>query len=570
MIAIFSSDFRPAVARARWCALLILAATCGCSTAPDVRELVSMPALSGVHRREQTQRKRAAKNTPATSQPAEVAVSRPAGVVASHPAGQTLVAGMTVKQAVRFDTNTIVQRVFDNSPTMRASREEMTAAEHALEEFKTNLSRFEPYVNSEASLADYPERRDAEGHAGEVVAGIEKETFEGAILKLEGGASGSEFHYGEKEKGQPDADRGSGSLMRARVEVPFIGSRKRQERVISQAFQDSQARKARLEYLSDFRTYVTSAMEYYLLAMLNKGYAETSEHQAQVIQMLLNDVRVKAADQARLTSTMESCRVIRDQYRTSQRTYSFLLLALLGFPMDTPFELVERPVSASRYLERLSTPEGRAAMTQEAYDNNPRFRVLQDAIKDAEVQRQQAIMGRYDVTAYMEGTQFPFGADTYDDRVNGWFIGGGLNVRLNDQRVLTASRKKAEAQIRQYQAEIEAERLTIQRRIVDNSEQLQAYYRIRTEAQEVARKKRAEFERRSAIYFEGHDPTVAIDDVLGPLSDWIVAENRVVANWYYIGEAELQIMTATGEVYRMVGMDINGGGNETTEGTTVP
>jgi len=260
---------------------------------------------------------------------------------------------------------------------------------------------------------------------------------------------------------------------------------------------------------------------------------------------------------------MESSRVTRDQYRTTQRTYTLLLLALLGLPMDTEFVLVDRPGPSSPYLEPLSTPEGRQAMIEEAYENNPRFRVLNDAIADAELQKKQAIVGRYDVTAFVEGTQFPFGAVTYDDRLGGWLVGGGLNVRLNDSRVLTASRLKAEAQIRQYQAEIETERLSIQRRIVDNNEKLESYHRIRQEAQEIARKKESEFRRRCAIYLEDSDPTLTIDDVLGPLGEWMSAEIRLAANEYYIALADLQIMTATGELYEMVGMNIEevGGGS---------
>lgn len=540
-------------------------------------EVASMPALAGVTRRQQMQRPRSgpvASTQPAaqtgTTQPAGAfaATSRPSvvlGAVANRspsdkpdPSGHgpTSAPASAPAEPVALRIETIVQRVFDTSPLMRASREEMTAAEYALQEFRTNLSRLEPYINSKGESAAYPDRLDARGSAGESVVGIQKETFEGAIMRVEGGAGASAFTYDDADR-EDRVDRGSGGLVRARLEVPFIGSRKRQERVISQAFQESQARKARLEYLSDFRIHATDALEYYLLALLNQDYAQICEQQAQIIEGLLKQPGLKEEDRFRLTSTMESSRVTRDQYLTSRHTYVLLLMALVGLPMETSFNLVERPDQPSQYLVQLSTSEGRAATLDAAYANNPRFRVLKDAINDAELQRRQAIAGRFDITAYLEGTQFPFGAVTYDDRVGGWLVGGGVNVRLNDHRVLTASRLKAEAQIRQFQAEIEAERLSIERNIVDNSEKLQSYHRIREEAAQIARKKESEFRRRSTIYFEGSDPTLTIDNVLGPLTDWIVAENRLAANKYYIGLADLQIMTATGELYRMVGMDID-------------
>jgi len=526
-----------------------------------------MPALAGVTRREQLAGNRAAAGRSVTTQPATGAgpTTRPSVVLGSVAQGETggpgpetpttLPAGHTV-EPIQLRRDVIIQRIFDASPHMRASREEMVAAEIALEEFRTNLSRFEPYINTKGETAAYPKRLDARGSAGEVVGGIQKETFEGAILRLEGGASMSHFTYADADRDNR-VDRGSGGLVRARVEVPFIGSRKRQERVISQAFQESQARKARLEYLSDFTSYVTSALEYYHLALLQRGYAEIYDQQAQILEAMLANVNLREEDRMRLASAMETNRVTRDQYRTSERTYVLLLLALLGLPMDTPFELVDPESETSPYVEILSTPEGRAAMLEEAYANNPRFRVLQDAIKDAELQKQAAIQGRYDVTAFVEGTQFPFGAVTYDDRLGGWLLGGGVNVRLNDQRVLTASRLKAEAQIRQYQAEIEAERLGIERKIMDNSDKLQAYHRIRTEARELTRKKEQEFRLRSEAYFTGANPSLTVDDVLGPLAEWAAAEYRLVANQYYIRSADLQVISATGELYQMVGMDIN-------------
>jgi len=509
-------------------------------------EVSAMPALSGVNRREQLER---SSSPVAGSQPSAVL-----GATAANPAGPAT-APADEPQPIRLELEVIVQRIFDTSPHMRASREEMTAAEFALQEFRANLSRFEPYVNTRADTFTYPERLNAQGSSGEVVGGVQKETFEGAILRLEGGGSMTAIKYRDGEK-DDRVDRGSGGLVRARFEVPFIGSRKRQERVISQAFQESQARRARLEYLRDFTSYVTTALEYYLLALLQRDYAQIAEEQAQVIEAILADVNINEEDRMRLVSTMENNRVTRDQYRTAQRTYVLLLLALLGMPMDTPFELIERQHDTSPYLEQLSTTQGQRTTIEEAHANNPRFRVLQDAIKDAEVQKQAAIQGKYDVTAFLEGTQFPFGAVAYDDRLGGWLLAGGVNVRLNDQRVLTASRQKAEAQIRQFQAEIEAERLTIERRIIDNSEKLQAYHQIRDEVRELVRKREFEFRRRSELYFQEGDPALTIDNVLGPLTDWALAQNRLVANKYYIGLADLQVMTATGQLYRMVGMDI--------------
>lgn len=459
--------------------------------------------------------------------------------------------------AMVFDTNRIIHLIHENGPNVEASREEMVAAQHALREFRTNLSRFEPFVETKGDAAQFPQRLDARGITGEIVGGLEKETFEGAILRVEGGASMSDFTFDEAEEEEDRVERGSGGLVRARVEVPFIGSRRRQERVINAAFQESQARKAKLDYLSSYRNQVETALSYYLYAIYYRDYAEIFKIHAEQLERLLNHPQVLPEDKLRLNSSIDNAGVSRDAYINSEEAYTRLLLALLGIPMTADVKLEEPPREAGRYLERVATPEGQQGLLTEAHENNPRFRVLNDAIADAELQRRQAILGRYDLTAFVQGTQYSFGAETFDDRVGGWEVGGGVSVRLNDDRVLRSSKLKAEAQIRQYQAEIEAERYAIERKVINNSETLRSRYKIIEDTRHIREQKREEFERRVAIYLDKSRNGMTIDDVLQALSEWTNAETTLASSWYYLRLAEARLMSATGEVYRMVGMQVS-------------
>jgi len=489
---------------------------------------------------------------PAASQPVEPAVGTVhAPTVPGHPGDQ---AGQEV---YTLNPLTITRLVFDVSPQVRAAREEMTAAQHALTEFRTNLSRLEPFVETKADMVRYPARRDAEGITGEIVGGIEKETYDGAVLRVEGGASGSRFRFGEVQAGQEELEEGSGGLVRARVEVPFIGSRKRQQRVISAAFQESQARKAQLDYFRDYRSYVIQALGEYYAALLYLNYARVWEWKVRMMESLMNHPRMRPEDRDRLVSSVASAKVLIDNNMSSYESYCTQLLASLGLPLESAFVLEEQPYAPSRYVERSGTAEGEAAMLEQAFQNNPRFRVLNDAIRDAELQRRQAILGRYDITAYVQGTHHPFGAVSYDDRLDGWEVAGGVKVRLNDQRVLTATRLKAEAQIRQYEAEIEAERLRIQRTIRNNVQTLRDNHLLRLQQLEVCEQKRAEYERRTKIYLEGGDPPMSIDDVLAPLNEWTSARIQLEADRYYAGLAEMRMMADMGEVYTLVGLDIS-------------
>lgn len=463
---------------------------------------------------------------------------------------------MAENPAFSLNPDSIIRMVYELSPQVRAGREAMEAAQHGLEEFRANLSRFEPFTEVDAETNRFPARGGARGTSGEVTAGLEKETFEGAIFRIEGGGSASRVKFGETDGEEPTVEEGSGGLVRGRVEVPFVGSRRRQERIISSAFQESSARQAQLNYLDKYREYAVEALQFYQQAIYYLQVARAYEGKLAALDTLRQDPRVRPDDRPRLDTSMADCRVYRDQYMNYHRDAMLSLLAWLGLQPDAPYVLEEPEYAPSKYIEMSSMPEGLARMVQESYTNNPRFRVLDNAIKNAELQRSQAIQGKLDITAYLEGTQFPFGAETFDDRLGGWEVGGGVTVRLNDHRVLQASRLKAEAQIRQYKAEIEAERLNIQRKITTNSATLRSNHEVRAAILSNIEQKQATFDHRSRAYLSGGSP-FTIDDVLIPLNELTVAEVQLASNRYNSGLAEVALTAAMGEVYQSVGMEID-------------
>jgi len=538
--------------RLRWTLISSLAMLAGlaCSTPPEAEPMSVPISMAGARRRNREPAPHAA--TQPTTQPthrAEAATSRPAPVTRLD----------AMAKPYRLKPDNIVFLVYELSPLVKASREEMVAAQHGLEEFRLDLSRLEPFSRFNTTSSRFPERRDAQGLMGEVVGGIEKETFEGAILRVEGGASASRFEFSETEEELAEVEKGSGALIRARLEVPFVGSRKRQQRVISQAFQESSARKAELGYVSNFRTYANQALNYYHYAIYNLDIVRAYDHKLNELNTLLNDPRVLPEDKPRIEAYITQAKVLHDQNDVDYRQYMLYMLTALGISMDDEYTLEEVPFESSRYARESRTPEGLQRMIEKAYRNNPTFSVLRDAIKDAELQRQQSIVGKYDLTAFVEGTQFPFGAETYDDRVGGWEIGGGLTVRLNDHRVLTASRLKAEAQIREFKAQIEAERLSIQQSVINATDNLRSKENLRTKVLELIVQRRNDYKDRLRRYLEDKDPSVMIDDVLYPLSNWTSAKVRLATNRLYCGTSTASLMAATGEVYRMVGMQVDNG-----------
>lgn len=462
-------------------------------------------------------------------------------------------------QPYRLNVDQIMHLVYRKSPVVTSSRESMNAAQHALTEFRANLSRREPFLSASGTYSVFPERRDSEGIAGETTGGVEVETFDGARIRLEGGARGERVKFGEVAEGQDAIESGDGGIVRARVEVPFAGSRIRQDRVISQAFQESSARKAVLNYVSRFRTYVETALKYYDAALYYRDYMLAYEQQLEELNALSGRPNMKQSDLSRIESVAGDTRVLIENYQASYRSYLLLLLQYLGLGPDDDYVLEERSLDeTSRYYDLALTEEGRREMIEEAFENNLQFRVLADAIDDSRLKRQQAIDGKLDITTFLEGTQFAFGSESFDDRVGGWQVRGGVTVRVNDPRVLTASREKAEAEIRQFEAEILAEKLRVQRQVMEESIVLTSYHESRPKVLENLEKARKEYAQRCEAYFSGSDETLSIDDVLTSLSSITVAKTRLASNLYYSRLSEDELLTATGEVYRRVGLEIDG------------
>jgi outer membrane protein TolC len=490
--------------------------------------------------------------------------TRPAGAppVSTQPAAAwpEAVTGPLI-QPYHLNTVNVVRLLYQKSPLVIASREEMIAARYGLEEFRTNLSRFEPYARADGTASHFPERRGAQGAEGEVVGGLEKETFDGAVVSVEGGVSASRFHFDETDDEPAEVSAGSGTVVRARLEVPFVGSRKRQNRVINQAYQESTARAAVLQYLSEYRSYATSAFTYHAQTLLYLHYIRAYENQIATLEALLKQPRLPAPDRIVVQNALGDARVVRDGYEANYWTSLLSLLEYLGIKPEEKYVLDDLSEPPLRYRQRVNTPEGLQELLTQAFANNPRFAVLEDAIRNADFRKTQALLGKLDITAFLEGTQFPFGALDFDDRVRGWQITAGVTVRLNDPRVLTEAIKKAEAQIRQYQAQIEAEQADIRDQIAIRADRLRSLHQSRSQILENIDQARTEFEERCERYFSGKPSRLTIDDVLTPLYLVTDSEVKLASNLNQIIDAESDLMTSTGEVYRLVGLRIENRGH---------
>ena len=452
-----------------------------------------------------------------------------------------------------LDFDTIVRLVHQNNPTVRAAREEMQAAQHGLEEFRANLSRLEPYVELRSDESGYPNRRDALGNSVESVLGVRKETFEGAIFSAEVGGAYSQFAYDTAVAGLPSEEAGGGALIRARVEMPFFGSRRRQDRIISQAFQESTARRAQLDYLKSHNLVVDNALDYFNEAVYYERLIQIYRRYSQDLTALAEERRLRPEDKDRVESVKGSAETTLNIYQTRRLEDQLILRAYLAIQADVEIEVRVPEYRLSPFAEEVARTGTTERLRKQARDNNPTFTVLEDAKRNANLKRDRAIRGRYDVTAFVEGTTFPIGSPSYDNRYEGWTVGGGVNVRLNDRRVLDATRHKAEAEVRQFEAQIEAEDLLVRRQITIETQGLLENDRNRRQILEVVDRKTEEFKDRLQDYFESH---INIDQLIDTRSGLTSSETSLAANLFNSSDRESRLLLATGRAYELVGLQV--------------
>lgn len=458
----------------------------------------------------------------------------------------------TVPSSYRLDLKNIVELTFRLNPSMRASREEMNAAKHALEEFRANLNRLEPYTEFRNQVTRFPFQRLGVGHEITSVLGVQKESFEGSMMRLEVGPSFFSRYGDSSDPLGPDPKDGqAGAYIGSRVEFPFMGSRRRQDRIISQAFQESTSRKAHLDYLKSYRLQVENALSYYHLAIYYNRLVELYQSWVEDLTRLLQDTRVRPEDRARVESVRASAQSTQASYAARGADYRSNLMGYVGLDLTNRVELVMPEYTISDFAASARSPEGLEKLIQRARENNPAFEVLENAIGNVRLQHDQAVRGKFDVTTFLEGSLFPFGSRSLDPRYDGWAVGGGVNVRLNDVRVRSATRLKTEALIRQFEAEIEAEEMSIRRRIQSTTTAIWDNDANRTQLLEVGRRKLAEFQQRREAYFSGD---LNIDQLLGTRSEMASNASSLANVVYNSADRETTLLLAVGQIYEMVGL----------------
>ena len=112
---------------------------------------------------------------------------------------------------------------------------------------------------------------------------------------------------------------------------------------------------------------------------------------------------------------------------------------------------------------------------------------------------------------------------------------------------------KAEAQIRQFQSEIEAEEIKMRRQISTEPKGIVDNESNRKKILEVVAQVTREYQQRLSEYFEGE---INIDQLLETRAEMTNSQTDVAANLYNTSNREINLLGATGRIYELAGLAI--------------
>ena len=104
---------------------------------------------------------------------------------------------------------------------------------------------------------------------------------------------------------------------------------------------------------------------------------------------------------------------------------------------------------------------------------------------------------------------------------------------------------------------MEAEQLTIQRQITTETDQLRSNSDMRPQMVQLVQQKQAEYDETVELYLSAHASVLSFDDVVNNQNQVTSAEVRLATNRCSCGTSVASLMAATGEVYRLAGMQVD-------------
>jgi outer membrane protein TolC len=373
------------------------------------------------------------------------------GMVWTYPQQFTLAAQVT-ESSPQVDFYSIIEITFAKNLQIAAARYEIEASDYQFRRFERNLSQFVPLIveatadrNSQSGLDDGHRLWENDDEAA-VSAGFEKEFFDGKQISAGAGVRGSSDDSGEN----------SHPFVGGEILFPLFSSFTTLERVTERNFEENELLNAWLDFIDTVRESISESHEAYVDVEEALGMRLLSEAAIRDYQSLLNSsfLIARENDRLRVEDQIQAFQSESVDFHGEVDSALISLLETLGLDTVELDAIRHLEMNAGKYYGSQYIDTDLDALIQDAIENDVEIRVLKIAQSNAELKKRLAKQGKWDIFGKLFGN-YDF-ARRGDDRRKreGYEVGLGISIQRNDPKLLLLSMRQAEAEIRQFNAQI--------------------------------------------------------------------------------------------------------------------
>ena len=314
---------------------------------------------------------------------------------------------------------------------------------------------------------------------------------------------------------------------------------------------------ARLDYVEEVRDRIQMAQEYFYWFQRAQDRRDLAEATIRSYQRLLDTDRARQnpSDAAQIRDAIQSAQSNLVDAVGDINTYRISLMDQIGLETLEIDQIDNVTLIADDYYGKGYLAASREELTESAVANDAEIRVLENALENALLKRRLAEQGKWDIFGSVFGRQDLRGEGNPSDPY-GYEVGVGLNVKLNDPKLLKLSTQRADADASKFKAEItrrsQQVRNLIDRRLVSAISQ-----RAQLDANKASVISReAVFQQKVADYIDGRD---TIDNLINAQVNLFQTQRNTIDSARFFFEEITELDQLTGVYFTVLGIKIEVG-----------
>ncbi len=351
-----------------------------------------------------------------------------------------------------IDFHSIIEITFAKNLEIAAARFEIEASDYQFRRFERNLSQFVPLIVESTAGRESESFREEGTRLWEnedeavVSAGFEKEFFDGKQISGVAGMAGSSDGRGDNNH----------PFIGGEIRFPLFSSFTTLKRVTERNFEENELLNAWLDFIDTVRSSISESHEAYVDVEEALGMRLLSEAAIHDFQSLLDSPFMESRENDRLQvkDQIQAFQSESVDFRGEVDSALISLLETLGVDTAGLETIRHLELNGEMYYGNQYINSDIETLIQEAIQEDVEIRVLKIAQSNAELKKRLAKQGNWDIIGKLFGN-YDF-AQRGDDRRGreGYEVGLGFSIQRNDPKLLLLSMRQADAEIRQFNAQI--------------------------------------------------------------------------------------------------------------------